>query len=174
MRKLRKCLNWPLHLLARSLPGTALRVNLHRWRGVRIGNNVHIGEGAYLENNYPECIEIGDDVQIGIRTIIMAHLRGPGRVIIEKEAYIGPGCVIAVPYGRTLTIGAGAVVGALCVVTADIPAQAFLRGTAPQQIGTVLQPLSTAGSYEDFIRGLAPVRPLERVAMPGTKVANSD
>jgi serine acetyltransferase len=158
MRKLRKCLNWTLHLLARTLPGTALRVRLHRLRGIRIGKNVHIGEGAYLENNYPECIEIGDDVQIGIRTIIMAHLRGPGRVIIENEAYIGPGCVIATPHGRTLRIGAGSVVGALSVVTADVPARAFLRGAPPQQVGTVLQPLSTAGSYNDFVRGLAPLR----------------
>jgi serine acetyltransferase len=158
MRNLRKCLNWPLHLLARSLPGTSLRVRLHRLRGVQIGKNVHIGEGAYLENNYPECIEIGDDVQIGIRTIIMAHLRGPGRVIIEKEAYVGPGCVIATSHGRTLRIGAGAVVGALTAVTADVPARAFLRGTAPQQVGMVLKPLSTAGSYNEFVRGLAPLR----------------
>ena len=71
MRKLRKCLNWPLHLLARFVPGTALRVLFHRWRGVQIGSNVFIGDEVYLENNYPECIQIGDNVQIGIRTIII-------------------------------------------------------------------------------------------------------
>jgi acetyltransferase-like isoleucine patch superfamily enzyme len=155
---MRKWINWPLHLMARFLPGAQLRVQLHRLRGVRIGSNVFIGDEVYLENNHPERIEIGDNVQIGIRTIIMAHLRGPGRVIIERDAYIGPGCVIAAANGRTLRIGAGAVVSALTVVTADIPAQAFMRGAPPEQVATVRQPLATAGSYHDFVRGLVPLR----------------
>src|SRR5262245_58162127 len=70
----RKCFNWPLHMMARFVPGARLRVQLHRWRGVRIGSNVFIGDEVYLENNHPDRIEIGDNVQIGIRTIIMAHL----------------------------------------------------------------------------------------------------
>src|SRR5437667_9360468 len=137
MGKLKKCLNWPLHRLARCVPGVAVRVRLHRWRGVQIGSNVFIGEEAYLENNYPECIQIGDNVQIGIRTIIMAHLRGPGRVVIENDAYIGPGCVIAAAHGRTVSIGSGAVIGALTVVTSDVPPRAFLRPKPAEQVATV-------------------------------------
>ena len=121
MNKLRKCLNWPLHLLARFVPRAPVRVLLHRWRGVRIGANVFLGDEVYLENNYPECIEIGDNVQIGIRTIIMAHLRGPGRVVIEDDVYIGPNCVITAAHGRTVRIGNGTVVGALSAITSDVP-----------------------------------------------------
>jgi acetyltransferase-like isoleucine patch superfamily enzyme len=138
---------------------------LHRWRGVRIGSNVFIGDEVYLENNYPERIEIGDNVQIGVRTIIMAHLRGPGRVVIGQDAYIGPGCVIAAANGRMLTIGTGAVVSALSVVTADVPAQAFIRGAIPEQVATARQPLATAGSYHDFVRGLAPLRAQDKRMM---------
>jgi heptaprenylglycerol acetyltransferase len=156
---MRKLLNWPLHLMARFVPGAQLRACLHRWRGVRIGINVFIGDEVYLENNYPERIEIGDNVQIGIRTIIMVHLRGPGRVIIEKDTYIGPGCVIAAAHGRTVRIGAGAVVGALTVITSDVPSRAFLRSAPSEQVATVRQPLATAGSYLEFMRGLEPVRP---------------
>jgi len=143
--------------MARFLPGAQLRVQLHRLRGVRIGSNVFIGDEVYLENNHPERIEIGDNVQIGIRTIIMAHLRGPGRVVIGQDAYIGPGCVIAAAHGRTVRIGAGAVVGALTVVTSDVPPRAFLRSTPAEQVATVRQPLATAGSYQEFLRGLAPL-----------------
>jgi len=143
--------------MARFVPGTQLRVRLHRWRGVQIGLNVFIGDEVYLENNYPECIQIGDNVQIGIRTIIMAHLRGPGRVVIAEGAYIGPGCVIAAAHGRTVRIGAGAVVGALTVVTSDVPPRAFVRSTPAEQVATARQPLATAGTYLEFIRGLAPV-----------------
>jgi acetyltransferase-like isoleucine patch superfamily enzyme len=156
---MRKWINWPLHLMARFLPGAQLRARLHRWRGVRIGSNVFIGDEVYLENNHPECIEIGDNVQIGIRTIIMAHLRGPGRVIVEKDAYIGPGCVIAAAHGRTVSIGSGAVIGALTVVTSDVPPRAFLRPKPAEQVATVRQPLATAGSYLEFMRGLQPTRP---------------
>jgi acetyltransferase-like isoleucine patch superfamily enzyme len=154
---MRKYFNWPLHLMARFVPGAQLRVRLHRLRGVRIGSNVFIGDEVYLENNHPECIEIGDNVQIGIRTIIMAHLRGPGRVVIAEDAYIGPGCVIAAAHGRTVRIGAGAVVGALTVVTNDVPPRAFVRSTPAEQVATVRQPLATAGSYQEFLRGLAPL-----------------
>ncbi len=50
-----------LHLMARQLPGaTGLRVRLHRWRGVKVGLNVFIGDEVYLENEYPERIEIQD------------------------------------------------------------------------------------------------------------------
>jgi acetyltransferase-like isoleucine patch superfamily enzyme len=154
----RKCFNWPLHVMARFVPGAQLRVQLHRWRGVRIGSNVFIGDEVYLENNHPERIEIGDNVQIGIRTIIMAHLRGPGHVIIEKDAYIGPGCVIAAANARTVRIGAGAVVGALTVVTSDVPPRAFLRPKPAEQVATVRQPLATAESYLEFMRGLQPTR----------------
>ena len=140
------------------MPGASLRVLLHRWRGVQIGSNVFIGDEVYLENNYPECIQIGDNVQIGIRTIIMAHLRGPGRVIVEKDAYIGPGCVIAAAHGRTVSIGQGAVIGALTVVTSDVPPRAFLRPKPAEQVATVRQPLATADSYLEFMRGLKPTR----------------
>ena len=162
MRNLRKCLNWPLHLLARFVPGSNLRVLLHRWRGVQIGSNVFIGDEVYLENNHPECIQIGDNVQIGIRTIIMAHLRGPGRVIIEDDVYIGPNCVIAAAHARTIRIGTGAVIGALSAITTDVPPRALIRSGSPEQVATVRQPLATAGSYQEFLRGLAPLAGKEK------------
>jgi acetyltransferase-like isoleucine patch superfamily enzyme len=144
--------------MARFVPGARLRVQLHRWRGVRIGSHVFIGDEVYLENNHPECIDIGDNVQIGVRTIIMAHLRGPGRVVIEKDAYVGPGCVIAAAHGRTVNIGSGAVIGALTMVTSDVPPRAFLRPKPAEQVATVRQPLATAESYLEFMRGLQPTR----------------
>ncbi len=74
-----------LHSLARILPGaTSVRPFLHRLRGVRIGKNVFIGDEVYLENEYPERVEIQDGVRISVRATILAHTLGPGNVIIEK------------------------------------------------------------------------------------------
>ena len=80
-----RVLNRLLAQVARFAPGsTTLRPMLHRLRGVKIGRRVFIGDDVYLDNEYPEAIEIGDDVQISIRAVVIAHTRGAGRVIIAR------------------------------------------------------------------------------------------
>ncbi len=131
---------------------------LHRWRGVRIGRNVFIGDDVYLENEYPECIEIGENVEIALRTIVLAHLRGPGKVAIKRNAWIGACCLISVVNDRTLTIGEGAVVGAGSIVTGSLPDRVFVRPEPPSPAATVSTPLAIAPSYLAFLRGLRPLR----------------
>src|SRR5262245_64091942 len=100
---LRRVWNRLLHQLARLLPGaTSVRPFLHRLRGVQIHGKVFIGDDVYLENEYPERIEIQDGVQIGLRTTIIAHTRGPSRIVIEENAFIGANCVIAAAPDKTL------------------------------------------------------------------------
>jgi acetyltransferase-like isoleucine patch superfamily enzyme len=157
-------LNRVLHLLCQFLPGaTTLRPFLHRLRGVKIHGKVFIGDQVYIENAYPECVEIHEGVQIGIRSIILAHFRGAGRVVVEKNVWIGPNCVIATSPKRTLTIGEGAVIGASSVVTMDIPSKAFYALDKATHIANVRVPLTLETSYESFLRGLTPIK------HPGTK-----
>jgi len=156
----RGAVNRVLHLMARALPGSrSLRPFLHRLRGVRLGRNVFIGDDVYLENEYPACIEIEDDVEIGLRSVIIAHLRGPGKVVIKKGAWIGACCLISSAKGRILTIGEGAVVGAGSIITSDVAPFTFVKPAAPQVVATVAVPLATAPSYVSFLRGLRPARP---------------
>ena len=146
-------------MLARFSPGaTTVRPFLHRLRGVTVHKRVFISDEVYIDNEYPDCVEIQEDVQIGIRTIILAHTRGPGRVLIERFAYIGPNCVILGQPGRTLTLGEGSVVAAGSVVTASVPAYTLARGNPAVPVARVTIPLSLAENYEDFIAGLAPVK----------------
>src|SRR5690242_10976575 len=108
---LRRGLNRLLHLLARFLPGaTSLRPALHRLRGVKIGDGVFIGEDVYLENEYPEAVEIGSGSEIGLRSVLIAHFRGSGRLVIGKDVWVGACAFISSASGRTLTIGDGAVI----------------------------------------------------------------
>ena len=51
--------------------------------------------GSLLENEYPECVEIGHDVQISVRAVFLAHTRGAGRIIVEDGACIGPHVLVA-------------------------------------------------------------------------------
>jgi len=154
----RICNRW-LHLLARFLPGsTSTRPFLHRLRGVKIGKDVFIGDDVYLENEHPSAVEIQNGVHISVRAMILAHTRGCGSVVIEEDAFIGPGTIIATSGSKTLRIGKGAVIGAGIVVTRDVPARAFVVNEMPKPIATVGVPLTKAETVEDFVRGLSPIR----------------
>src|ERR1700746_3399029 len=113
---LRRGVNRILHKLARVLPGsTTLRPALHRLRGVNIGRGVFIGDEVYLENEYPELVEIGDGTAIGLRSVIIAHVgqtgsspgKIAGRVVIGKDVWIGACSFIAGSPGALLKIGDG-------------------------------------------------------------------
>ena len=159
---LRRFVNRTLHLAARSLPGSmSLRPRLHRWRGVTVGQNVFIGDAVYLDNEYPEAIEIQDDVQISIRATIVAHTRGPGKVIIGKAAFIGPNSVIVCGAGRKLRIGEGAVIGAGCTITKSVPPRLYLAPPSPQPVARVQKPLPLASNMGEFWAGLKPLRGTE-------------
>ena len=163
---LRGAFNRLLHLLARFSPGaTTLRPFLHRLRGVTVHKRVFISDEVYIDNEYPECVEIQEDVQIGIRAIILAHTRGPGKVVIEKSAYIGPNSVILGPPGRTLTVGEGSVVAASSTITTSVPPFTLARGNPAVPVAKVTLPLALADRYEDFITGLVPLnRTTQRVS----------
>lgn len=156
---IRRVSNRILHALARALPGaTSVRPALHRMRGVKVGKGVFIGEDVYLENEYPEAVEIGDGTEIGLRSVLIAHFRGPGRVVIGKDVWVGACAFISSASGRTLTIGDGAVIGAGSVITSDVPAKAVLKPPAPVIVGIAHVPLPKAKSYGHFLIGLRPTR----------------
>jgi acetyltransferase-like isoleucine patch superfamily enzyme len=154
----RRVANRALHIMAQFAPGcTSFRPFLHKLRGVKIHGAVFIGDQVYLENEYPEMVEIHDGVQIVLRSIIMCHFRGTGKIVIERNVWIGPNCVITAPTGRTLTIGEGSVVAALSVVTRDIPPFTFVGGAPAKAIARVTVPMTLKTSYDDFKNGLAPL-----------------
>jgi len=154
----RRAANRFLHLLARFAPGaTTVRPFLHRLRGVDIRGKVFIGEEVYIENEYLECVEIHDQAQIALRTIIMAHFRGSGRVIVGERVWIGPNCVIAANPGDTLTIGEGSALAASAVVTKDVPPFVLVGGVPAKPIARITTPMTVDMSYEDFKSGLRPL-----------------
>ena len=132
---------------------------LHRARGVKIGRGVFIGDDVYLDNEYPESIELHDGVQVSIRAVIVAHTRGPGKVIVEKEAFIGPHVVIACSAGRVLRIGEGAVVSAGCIITKNVAPRSVLSPAPARVTAHAAIPLPRATTMQEFWSGLTPVQP---------------
>ena len=152
-----------LHKIATIAPGGfTVRPWLHRLRGVKVGNNVWISQYVYIDEVHPEAVIIRDNCTIGLRTSIFTHFywgprrskNGHGEVIIEKDVYIGPHCVIL----PNVRIGEGSVIKAGTVVTKDVPPQTFLGNRSPEPLGKVTIPLTTEHSYEEFIAGLRPIR----------------
>jgi acetyltransferase-like isoleucine patch superfamily enzyme len=156
----RRVFNRVIHLVARFSPGcTSIRPFLHKLRGVKIGRNVFIGDDVYIENEYPECVEIQDDAQIVIRTVIVAHFRGTGRVVIGKKVWIGASCTIAASApGQILTIGEGSVVASGSVVTKDVPPYILVGGVPAKPIAKVTVPMTLNTGYEEWKKGLIPLK----------------
>ena len=156
---MRRIFNRLLHLLARFLPGaTTVRPFLHRLRGVKISKEVFIGDAVYLENEYPEAVELHEGALIGLRSTIVAHTHEPGRVIIGKRVVIGAGTLIICPGGQNLEIGEGSVIAAGSVVAHSIPPFTLCGAPRVRALATVTVPFTLDTSYRDFLRGLKPLQ----------------
>jgi acetyltransferase-like isoleucine patch superfamily enzyme len=152
-----------LRRLAYFAPGGYLvRPRIHRWRGVKIGKKVWISQYVYIDEIHPEAVTIGDNVNIGIRTSIIAHLYwgktrsrgGAEPITIAANVFIGPHCVIL----PGVSIGEGAVIQAGSVVSRDVPPRTFFGNPPAQPLAEVTTPLTPEHNYLEFVRGLRPFR----------------
>ena len=154
----RRAFNRFLHLLCRFGPGgETLRPFLHRMRGVKIGKNVWIGDEVYLDNEFPECIELEDGAMIELRATILAHTHGAGRVIIGKNAVVGAGAVIVTSGNRTLAIGEGSVIMASSLVTGSIAPYTLYGSDASKPLARITKPFTPDTTYEEFMTALRPL-----------------
>lgn len=133
---LRFFFNWLNYFLAMKLPIPSMRTNHQRRRGVKIGFKVYLGEDVIIDLLYPSEVMIGDFVDIGDRSLIYAHERGPPAlkkiyprkiksVKIGKGTWVGNNVMIL----PGVSIGKYCVIGGSSVVTKDIPSYSLAVGT---------------------------------------------
>lgn len=146
--------------------GYTLRPWLHKMRGAKIGKNVWISQFVYIDELHPEALTIDDNCTIGLRTSIFTHFywgdrklnTNQGEVVIEKDVFVGPHCVI-LPGVR---VGQGAVIKAGTVVSRNVPPFTFWGIPSAGALGQVTIPLTPEHTYEEFIQGLKPVRTMKQ------------
>lgn len=120
---------------SKTCPWFTLKSWMVRRSGAKVGRNVSLGLMVQLDVLFPGRITIGDDSIVGYGTTVLCHgylhdesQHGP--VTIGALASIGANCTIL----PGVTIGEGAVVGAMSLVNRDVPAGEFWAGVPARRI----------------------------------------
>ncbi|MFO1533625.1 MAG: DapH/DapD/GlmU-related protein [Thermoplasmatota archaeon] len=127
--------NWLWLSPSKTVPWFTLKSWMVRRSGARIGRHVSIGLGAQLDVLFPQRITVEDDAIIGYNTTILCHAYVHdgyqlGAVVVGERASIGANCTVL----PGVSIGAGAVVGAMSLVNRDVPAGEFWGGVPARRI----------------------------------------
>ena len=147
--------NRVLQELARFLPGArSLRPRIHRWRGMKIGENTWIGYDCVMETSRPHLVTIGQNVVLSIRVMLVAHFRGSEGITIEDDVFVGPGAIIL----PNVTLGRGCVVTAGSVVATSVPPMTVVQGNPARPIATCGVTLVGEEPLKVFYRSLRPIK----------------
>jgi acetyltransferase-like isoleucine patch superfamily enzyme len=117
-----------------------IRARIWRYFGCKIGTNVSIGNNVAMDYGFANLIEIGDNVMIANRCLLLCHKRDLSNfkkgddptklaykvsgIKLENNCQIGMGVVIL----PGITVGEGAVVGANSLVTKDVEPWTIVAG----------------------------------------------
>lgn len=115
-------INEVLFMVQHYLTFSFLKVWLYRLSGVRMGKNVYMGPHVKLDPHFPNLVEIGENVLIGMDTRISSHEISQNRLTLGR-AGIGDNTVIGaytiikcgVRIGKNVEIAMGS------VVSKDVP-----------------------------------------------------
>ncbi len=134
--------NWFLGHAVRVAPRGVI-LTLHRWRGVKMGQDVFIDPTSIIETAFPENITIGNDVRITAGCVIMSHIKAPHYlretglvpvvlkpVILEDHCFIGVNSVIM----PGVTVGKASVVTSGSVVVNNVPPYTMVQGNPAKVI----------------------------------------
>ncbi len=134
--------NWFLGHAVRVAPRGVI-LTLHRWRGVKMGQDVFIDPTSIIETAFPENITIGNDVRITAGCVIMSHIKAPHYlretglvpvvlkpVVLEDHCFIGVNSVIM----PGVTVGKASVVTSGSVVVNNVPPYTMVQGNPAKVI----------------------------------------
>ena len=148
-----------LNVWAQTFPWNRARVAMQRWRGVRIGKNVHVGTYVNMDLPYPYFIAVEDGVSLAGSITILAHNKpleyhknvSPSYiapVIIRKNAWVA----VNVTLLPGIEIGEGAIVASNSLVNKDVPPMTLYGGIPAKFIKDLSEKLKDNYTPEEFER----------------------
>ncbi|MDD2299267.1 MAG: acyltransferase [Fermentimonas sp.] len=147
----RKLRNYLCEVLAYKCPVNPIRIKLHKWRGVNIGERVMVGMEVVLDHAYPEYITLEDDCGLAGFNYILTHTNPRQHfenildsyvapVTIKKGAWIAVGAMIL----PGVTVGEFSIVSAGSIVTSDVPPYTVVSGN-PAKVVSKFNPKQIHG-----------------------------
>ncbi len=133
--------NYLLCELASHVPNFLVPM-IHRLRGVNVGQNVCIDRTTYIDNLYPDLVNIEDGARITAHCVIVCHVSAPEKmkkthmpfhkekVIIKKNAFVGVNSTIL----PGTVIGEDSVISAGSVVSGNVPDRTLVGGNPARAI----------------------------------------
>jgi len=117
MENVKFYLRFAVMRIINALPSSTLKIWFYRLMGAKIGKDVFISLGVFMDAFYPRLIEIEDDVFLGAGCRLLTHeytadYFRAGRVRIGKGSVVGGWSTIrcGVTLGQKVTTGLGSVV----------------------------------------------------------------
>ena len=111
-------------------------------RGLSVGKNFNRQQGCFIDPTHCWLIEIGDNVTMSIRVVLMAHDASTknvtgytkiGKIKIGNNVFIGANSIIL----PNVTVGDNSIIGANSVITKDIPPNCVVAGNPAKVISSL-------------------------------------
>ncbi len=148
-----------LNTWAQTCPWNKARVKMQRWRGVKIGKNVHVGTYVNMDLPYPYFITVEDGVSLAGSITILAHNKPLAYHKNCSPSYIAPVTVrknawvaVNVTILPGVEIGEGAIVASNSLVNKDVPPMTLCGGIPAKVIKDLSEKLKDNYSPEEFER----------------------
>ena len=111
-------------------------------RGLKVGENFNRQQGCFIDPTHCWLIEIGNNVTMSIRVVLMAHDASTknslgytkiGKIKIKDNVFLGANTIVL----PNVTIGENSVIGANSVVTKDVPPNSVVAGNPARVISSI-------------------------------------
>lgn len=111
-------------------------------RGLKVGENFNRQQGCFIDPTHCWLIEIGNNVTMSIRVVLMAHDASTknslgytkiGKIKIKDNVFLGANTIVL----PNVTIGENSVIGANSVVTKDVPPNSVVAGNPARIISSI-------------------------------------